>query len=602
MATGGGDIIQVTSVSSSTGAITLSATPYVGNLRAQAVPADQDGNAIGVLIEHSSIQSEWELVEGVYTHSTLNLTRPAAKVALGTNGPGANVDFSPGGLIVSVVDKYENFRHFLLFRGGGATINEVVSGPTTYEFVAGGTFALNATNRKLRSVKVLGPADGALTANMQVTLPDPDLYEEGDEHYVEKGDSSTFTVTVFGFDTSETGTHVLRRQDQFIVAKITGKTSKKWERQRGGQQNPTAHGQDIMRAADAGAVRALQRVTDAAEFTTDRTAADTDTNLGRLRWQGTSAGRFTVPNGLTVGTDFEIVVDHDLASIAPLTVERTSGDGNYRLGGPIGGRILRPGGIAHVRVVEDGVYIVGDLDPAPMDAQNGGASFSLIRGLNQTMSGAVLTAWGDDYGLGDFDIGTGSAGVGEDGQMTWAPSATAIYLESAARTFAGTSLLVGFAGRINAFTAPTTRILIWHAMNYSAGRGLGLQRDIDSTMRFFVMTNTSTDSGMTSIAALGRPFAFGAAINRSAGYVHAFFDEGFEDREKHFVLNGLTFIVDWTTASVVPRIGSFPDASHSINAEAFAVELRDNVSFANEADARDQAHAMLSLMRSRGPL
>lgn len=361
---------------------------------------------------------------------------------------------------------------------------------------------------------------------------------------------------------------------------------------------------DAVGAARWDPVKASPR--DAVAFTATTTATDAFHNT-RRRWQGTSAGVLSAPTGLTSGVDFEVVIDHDLANIAPLTVQRSSSDGAYRLGSPLGCRVLRPGGIARIRYVEDGVYITGDLDPTTMDEPGSGSggsptefgtTFLLERGLRQTVSGSALEIWGDRYGLGDFSVIVGSPTVGSYGRLAWNPSAANEYIESAAKTFTGSSLLVGFAGKINAFTAPTTSILIYHLMDYTAGRGFGLRRNIDNTMSFFVLTNVSVDSALIFDLAIGRPFALGVAINRTGGYVHGFFDEGYENRERHRLFTGLTFTVSWTSASVVPRIGSEPGASHSIDAEAFAATARDNVSFSSESDARDQAHAMLAEMRA----
>lgn len=103
MATAAGDLIQTTSSSSSTGTITLAAT--ASDAKHQPFPASFNGQTIAYLIQHQSIEGQFELGEGVYTHSGRTLTRPAANVVFGTAGAGANTDFSVGGLLVSNVAK-----------------------------------------------------------------------------------------------------------------------------------------------------------------------------------------------------------------------------------------------------------------------------------------------------------------------------------------------------------------------------------------------------------------------------------------------------------------------------------------------------------------
>ena len=89
----GGDRIKTTSASSSTGAITLDAAAADG--LHQAFPAALDGKQVSYLIEHSTIQAQWELGRGVYTHTTplRTLTRPIAQVRLSSAGAGQNVNF-----------------------------------------------------------------------------------------------------------------------------------------------------------------------------------------------------------------------------------------------------------------------------------------------------------------------------------------------------------------------------------------------------------------------------------------------------------------------------------------------------------------------------
>jgi hypothetical protein len=104
MATAGGDLIQTTSTSTSTGTITLAAT--ASDAQHQPFPASFTGQTVAYLIQHQSIDTQFELGEGVYTHSTRTLTRPPANVVFGSLGAGVNTDFSAGGLVVSNVAKF----------------------------------------------------------------------------------------------------------------------------------------------------------------------------------------------------------------------------------------------------------------------------------------------------------------------------------------------------------------------------------------------------------------------------------------------------------------------------------------------------------------
>ena len=445
MTTAGANLVQVTSASSSTGALTLSATPWAGNPRAKAVPATLDGETVAVLVEHSSIQDEWELnVEAVYTHGTLNLTRPASGVDDGSAGPGANTDFSPGGLIVSIVQVDED------------------------------------TIRFKRGVPV----------------------------------------------------------------------------------------------------------------TTSRAIANTD-NGKRIRWRGTSAGRFDVPSGLNL-LKCEVVIDHDLAGIAPLTIERTIGDGNVLLGD--GGGILRPSGIATIRVVEDGIYINGGpFDQPAISAQNGGASFLLERG-SIVESAGVAVVWTDSYGLNDFSLSGGSPAVGDGGELTWNSTDSPEDM-SASVTYAGTSLLVGCSNILTEQTGATV-IPFFNASDFGAGRGLGFQRNSAGGVQFFVVTDAATFSSITITPGLNVRFSLAAAINRAAGYVHVFSDEGVRGRMVHRILSGLTFVVDWTAAGVTATIGGGAGPGASLQGRSFAVNVRDNVTFANETAAIEQARALFHEMIS----
>jgi len=72
------DRVKVTSTSTGTGAITLSSTAVSGY---QAFPSSLDGETVGYVIESGSA---WELGTGVYTHSSLNLTRSLRSSSTGS--------------------------------------------------------------------------------------------------------------------------------------------------------------------------------------------------------------------------------------------------------------------------------------------------------------------------------------------------------------------------------------------------------------------------------------------------------------------------------------------------------------------------------------
>jgi len=238
--------VQVTSTSEGAGDFVLD-----GALDStwQAFAAVLDGAVVDVEIEHQT-EAQKETGRYVYDHSpTPMLVRsatPGADVGVewSTAGVATKETFLPGVKRIGITINAKTLRELVLFRGSGRTINEDV------DWTAGGTFAVLLGNDKHRALKVMGFNDSALSQAVTVVLPDPALAQWGDEIYVEKGDSSTLAVTVSGFDNSTIGTHVLRRQDQYIIAKLVGTTQKKWERQRGGQQSPSAKGQDLIRASN----------------------------------------------------------------------------------------------------------------------------------------------------------------------------------------------------------------------------------------------------------------------------------------------------------------------------------------------------------------
>ena len=85
------------------------------------------------------------------------------------------------------------------------------------DFTAGGTYSLDPRDLRDRVVIVEGAGGGALTANMVVSLAPTDGGWTGQEDvaqgYVRKGDSSSFTVTINGYDGDGLGAVVLAEQN-----------------------------------------------------------------------------------------------------------------------------------------------------------------------------------------------------------------------------------------------------------------------------------------------------------------------------------------------------------------------------------------------------
>ena len=144
----GGDRIKTTSASNSTGPITLDVAAADG--LHQAFPSTLDGKQVSYLIEHATIQAQWELGRGVYTHTTpvRTLTRPIAQVRLSSAGAGQNVNFSAGGLVVSIVgiwDDVDDLLHPVETTVAGAlTVTGDHLGQLLNYTGAGHTWTLNA--------------------------------------------------------------------------------------------------------------------------------------------------------------------------------------------------------------------------------------------------------------------------------------------------------------------------------------------------------------------------------------------------------------------------------------------------------------------------
>lgn len=366
----------------------------------------------------------------------------------------------------------------------------------------------------------------------------------------------------------------------------------------------TTSADGLQSAADFSKLASIEVVSqEVVDFPTGFTLASSN-NGQKLRWTGTSADRLIVPGTLIDGFGCEVFADHDLASLAALTIEREGVSGNRRLGNPIGCRVLRPGG--RVRIVQEGdtPRIAGNLDPAAMAAANGGASFLLERGLRQEVAGSDLTAWRDAYGLHDFDelYGAESATVGASGEFLLTGSLGVdggLRVPSASSpTFAGTALLVGFSGLLASVTSAPEIFAVW---DFGNGFGFRLRPSATSgNLNFSVRTNVGVDTTLShTLPGATKPFALGVAINRTAGYVYGFFDEGLRDRERELSATGISFVVDWTAAPVNRAvIGNDSDAGEATTMRCFAATVRDNLTFANVNDARDQAAAMLAEMRS----
>ena len=336
--------------------------------------------------------------------------------------------------------------------------------------------------------------------------------------------------------------------------------------------------------------------------TSSRAIANSDHGK-RLRWQGTSAGRLDVPSGLTTGLKTEVVIDHDLANVAELTIERTVGPANVVLG-DMGG-ILQPGRIAQIRVVEDGIYIDcinGTFDQATLKAQNGGASFLLEAG-NITDTGGIAASWTDSYGLHDFELNTGTPGVTALGSLKMNAS-SADQLLAATVTYAGDSTLIGGAFRVDS-VVPSDQILLHWFDDFGVGRGWYTAILPGNLFAIQFMIGASAHFNFLPTYVIGKPLAFAAAIHHpttaSAGYVYFFFDDGTGGKTWMTQATGQTFGVDWTGGSVNTTIGPLAvGAGESITGEIAAVTMRDNVTFSNVTDAIDQARALLREMGSYG--
>ena len=342
-------------------------------------------------------------------------------------------------------------------------------------------------------------------------------------------------------------------------------------------------------------------------FTTDLVISDADHGK-RYEWNGTVARRVTVPSGLSEGVTVEIVAQSTTANLAQLTVERASANDVRRKGSPTGGRLLRPGGRVLIRKeAEASVRIEGDLDPAPMAAQNGGASFLLERGLRQTQAGSNLLAWGDKYGLNDFGILNGTPTVGELGEMISLSTGGAdVNVEADPVQYAGTGTLLGIAFKINSITVPTgssPTLVDFSAPTGGRGIYLGVTGGASVTS-FNLRVLRGANNVFTAFSQafrLGLPVALAVAVfhpvNVATGYIVGFCDEGYVDREKQFLATGVNHVVDWTTTTLGFNFGPIFGTADVLDAAWYAVNMRDNLTFANINDARDQAAAMLTEMR-----
>ena len=336
-------------------------------------------------------------------------------------------------------------------------------------------------------------------------------------------------------------------------------------------------------------------------FSTSETILDAH-HGNRREWVGTTAGRITVPNGLEEGRVFEYTSRTNTANLAPLTIERASADGNRRSGEAIGCSLLRPGGLVRIRSEADMPRIEGDLDPSPMVVQNGGASVLLERGLKQTLSGTIINAWGDDYGLHNFDTIAGAPIVASTGAVVFVPDPGVSVRMRSLSTFqyAGAKLLFGFAGMIHSRSGTN---LDWlNFLDFTNGNGFRARvHDNSLNMTWSAMTNAGAETTLFSTAyQLNRPIAGGIVINRVDHRVVGFFDEGYSDRIIQKIIAGpaIAFTSNWTTAPTpFHALGPALTGVQSLISRYYAVNIRDNVAFASFEDERDQARAMLAEMR-----
>ena len=299
-----------------------------------------------------------------------------------------------------------------------------------------------------------------------------------------------------------------------------------------------------------------------------------------------------MPVSFTAGV-VEYIADDDLTNLAPLTIERETANGARRLGSPIGGRVLRVGGRAFIRAEPNGsgIRIEGDFDPAAMNAQAGGASFLLERGVGQTVTTGVLEAWADRYGLNNFTRVSGSPGVGLAGQMSVVAGLDADTTLTRAVTFTGNHTLIGFSGRISAIVG--TDASFFEAQ--TTGRGFRIAATAsNSAIAIQIKRDSAVQSVIDINFTIGKLFAFGIAINRATGYAYVFADKSLGNRETEKSFTG-GFVLGW--GSLTASLGPILSSSQSMSLEVYAVTIRDNLSFASTNDARDQAAAMCFEMR-----
>ncbi len=328
-----------------------------------------------------------------------------------------------------------------------------------------------------------------------------------------------------------------------------------------------------------------------AGFTTDAT----DHGLIH-RWNGTGGGhRVRIPDTLSAGTKYEIVASPD-DGVAPLTIEKNPADESIRLGQPIGGRILHPGGrVMVVHETATNVRIEGDLRRAPMDESSAGASFRFERGEGISAAGGWLDQSGADNHADDV-VGSPTISAGGGMALAQALDDDAYFQSLSGITYAGDSCVFGISFRVDAVGGSGMNIIA--TTNWVGGTGWVVTLSAGQVVRLGVVVANATPQNMTSFPYyFGDDITIGAAVFRhaSAGFI-----TGFASSRRGFEISWLVpvqaFALDWTAVTSNLFIGPGLDATQSFSGEIKAVEMRDDLTFDTLADASDQAHAMLGRM------